>query len=127
MIDWGAEDASLTCTPDGQPTAWAKVITSPDTTHYVVDVRGITIGSTPVTSLPIGTSSWQQGPNGQSIVDSCTTKLIIPNAAFQMLTDQIQASSALQKAGIGGASIKAFLFGSAPLHAKDVSIQAPFF
>ncbi|KAJ1563864.1 hypothetical protein HK405_000471, partial [Cladochytrium tenue] len=106
VIDWGAESTSLTCTATGRPTAWAAV---PEAKYHTVDVVGISVGGV-VLSLPSGTGSWQ--PKGSpSIVDTCTTLLLLPDFAFTALTASIKASGVLQAAGLSTTAVQKFLYG----------------
>ncbi|KAI9324790.1 aspartic peptidase domain-containing protein [Zopfochytrium polystomum] len=112
-VDWGAQATDLaTCktSTDEIPgvLGWAKVV---DSTHYSVDVRAITIttsaGVATSVALPSG---WQSGgANGHSIVDSCTTVLVLPSAAQQALVQAVKSSGAFANSGLSAAGIDSFL------------------
>ena len=103
IIDWGAEDKTLTCTSNGEPLAWVKVI---EKSYYVVNVTGMAIGSKSI-ALPVG--SWQTGKY-KSIIDSCTTLMYLPQTIISQITGAILLSGALAKAGLNDLRSNQFLY-----------------
>ena len=92
-IDFGNSDPSFTCNPDGTPNVWAY---SPSADYYTINIVKINVGSNAVT-LP---QYFQQYTNGVgslswSIVDSCTTNLILPQNVVQALVNAIASSGAI--------------------------------
>jgi hypothetical protein len=121
LIDWGAEDSSLTCANGSNESAWAKVVTSYHFAVNVLNIRGISLEKRNVLLInvwKVGSTdllvpkdrSWQDGINSQSIVDSCTTLLFIPKYAHDFLMNSILNSGVLQQAGLSRGAINNFLY-----------------
>ena len=92
-IDFGNSDPSFSCNPSGSPYVWAE---SPSTNYYTINVLDILIGgsSAPVPStfqeaqLSDGSQSW-------TVVDSCTSILLLPDSVVQALVTKILNSGAV--------------------------------
>jgi hypothetical protein len=105
LIDFGAEDPSLTCSSTSDLISWVKVV-SP--THFAINVVNINVGDVDLKIPTDGT--WQSGINSQSIVDSCTTVLYIPQFAYKALIQKILDSGVLQNSGMSEGSRNNFLY-----------------
>ncbi|TPX55084.1 hypothetical protein CcCBS67573_g09514 [Chytriomyces confervae] len=102
-LDFGATDDSLTCTSTNQPLGWVQVTSK---TYYVVNVLKVGVDGGEV-ALP---SDWQSDYDRGSIVDSCTTLLILPKGVFDAFVAAIKKSGVLAKAGMSAAFQNAFLY-----------------
>ncbi|KAJ1555541.1 Beta-secretase 2 [Cladochytrium tenue] len=103
VISWGAStSSSLTCSSDTQ--AWVPLTGS---TYFSVNVVGMAVAGSGV-SLP--SSGWQP-TNSPSIVDSCTTLLLLPDFALSALAAAIKSSGVLNKAGLSSLNVDKFLYG----------------
>ncbi|KAJ3300643.1 Beta-secretase 2 [Blyttiomyces sp. JEL0837] len=98
VIDWGAEDLSLTCLTNESQIAWVPI---PDPQFYSINVKGIEIGGNAVT-LP---KNFQQ--NGVSFADSCTTLLVLPKTVFDQFTNAVMNSGAFS--GVSKTDLQNFL------------------
>ncbi|KAJ3239693.1 Beta-secretase 2, partial [Chytriomyces hyalinus] len=102
-LDFGATDDSLTCISTNQPLGWVQVTSK---TYYVVNVLKVGVDGGEV-GLP---SDWQSDYDRGSIVDSCTTLLILPKGVFDAFVAAIKKSGVLAKAGMSAAFQNAFLY-----------------
>ncbi|KAI8617275.1 aspartic peptidase domain-containing protein [Chytriomyces sp. MP71] len=100
-LEFGATDSSLTC--GGGDLQWVAITSA---SYYVVNVVAVYVGGTQV-SLP---NNWQSDYEGGSIVDSCTTLLLLPTAIFNTFANAILSSGALSKAGMSSSIQNAFLY-----------------
>ncbi|KAJ3286836.1 Beta-secretase 2 [Rhizoclosmatium sp. JEL0117] len=93
VVDWGASNSSLTCTPEAS-ISWAAVISA---SYYTVNVTSIKIGDT---QMDLDHSKWQQ--NGAvSIFDSCTTVMLLPDNIYNIFVTTLTNSG-----GFGSTSAK---------------------
>ncbi|KAJ3165005.1 Beta-secretase 2 [Irineochytrium annulatum] len=106
-IDWGASNASLTIDGSGQPVGWAKVVSRD---HYAVNVVGVTLGGQKQ-SLGFG---WQSFGD-QSIVDTCTTLLLLPYGLLWAFIKAVDTSGVLQAAGVKQSLVNGFLTDLHPI------------
>lgn len=92
-IDFGNTDPSLTCNPSGTPVAIAK---SPSKDYYSIDLRAVTIGTNSV-PLPATFQKVKNslGSNTWTIVDSCTSAMMLPQSITQQLVNVMIASGGM--------------------------------
>ncbi|KAJ3096300.1 Beta-secretase 2 [Phlyctochytrium bullatum] len=111
FIDWGADDAALACSvaggtgqPNATAVAWVAVTRRQ---HYTVQVSKVAIGEG---AAP--TKAWD-GIGGmgfpESLVDSCTTVLMLPPEAFEGLVRAVNETRVFQDAGLGEEWVGQFL------------------
>lgn len=106
-VDFGNDDPSYKCSSNGVPVVWAY---SPARTYFTIDVRAISIDSVPVT-LP---QTFQNGIgyNKWSLVDSCTSVMILPGSVITALVNAIQSSGGLPSDLASSPHLSNFLSGS---------------
>ena len=104
-IDFGYEEPSTECGGTSEPSAWAK---SPSNTYYTVDIRSILVGGV---ALPLPSSFQSQSSlDYYSLVDSCTSLLLLPSSIVVALRSAIFDSGGLVPA-ISQNDVTSFLSG----------------
>ncbi|KAI9355682.1 aspartic peptidase domain-containing protein, partial [Zopfochytrium polystomum] len=106
VIDWGNEEKNLTCTQNGAPLGWAAVGSK---SYYNLNVKSVAVAGKDIT-LP---TDWQTSDT--SIIDSCTTLLLLPSAVFDVFVAKIKATGELQAAGLSSTDVDDFLYSQAGL------------
>ncbi|ORY45128.1 acid protease [Rhizoclosmatium globosum] len=115
FVDFGNQNDALSCITNQSPLGWATIIAE---SYYVVDVVGVAVSGIPVAIPPV----WQQDYGG-SIVDSCTTLLVLPSAIYTAFTTAIVNSNVLQNAGMSNAMVNSFVFGFTGIYAAYFPIN----
>jgi hypothetical protein len=87
VVNWGATNQSLTCSVNGVPEIWAKVIKS--NTNYNFEIVSVDFNSTNM-------GAWSNTA-GANFLDSCTTQTFLPTAMFNKVVAAINATGILQK------------------------------
>ncbi|KAJ1339205.1 hypothetical protein BSLG_006343 [Batrachochytrium salamandrivorans] len=105
-IDFGNTQPTYTCSSNGVPVVWAY---SPVRSYFTLDIRSISINSSPI-SLP---STFQNvtGYRKWSLIDSCTSVLMVPSVVLSSLLDEIRSSGGIPSDLAASAHYSDFLNG----------------
>ncbi|KAJ3188120.1 hypothetical protein HK101_009191, partial [Irineochytrium annulatum] len=91
-VDWGGSNASLSMSGTAEPIGWARVV--PPARLFSVNVTRVAVAGVDVT-LP---DLWQGDPvAAPSMVDSCTTLLLLHEVVFEALCEAVRGSGVLQE------------------------------
>ena len=92
-VDFGNEDPSFTCNPSGTSYVWAY---SPSVNYYTINIVGIKVGGSTV-NLPKNFQKYglADGSQSWSLVDSCTSVLLLPKNIVQSIIAAIVSSGGI--------------------------------
>ncbi|KAH6585586.1 hypothetical protein BASA50_001195 [Batrachochytrium salamandrivorans] len=89
-IDFGNTQPTYACSSNGVPVVWAY---SPVRSYFTLDIRSISINSSPV-SLP-STFQTVSGYRKWSLIDSCTSVLMVPKVVVSSLLAAVRSSGGI--------------------------------